>query len=69
MGNKPGLFYKNLIINFHHHHKRFNAVCKSTVNLAFLRIQLGDQEYRKLNRVLRIKVSGKKQDGAKRNNG
>ena len=69
MENKPGLFYKNPISNCHHNHKSFNAVCNSTVNLSFLRLQLRDQEYRKFNRVLRIKVSGKKQDGAKQNNG
>ena len=39
MENKPGLRYKTYLINCHRHHKDFNAVCRSTVNLAFLRIQ------------------------------
>ena len=39
MENKLGLRYTNHIINCHRNHKGFNAVCKSTVNLAFLRLQ------------------------------
>ena len=39
MENKPGLRYTTNLINCHRHHKGFNAVCKSTVNLAFLRLQ------------------------------
>ena len=39
MENKLGLRYKNHLINCHRHRKVFNAVCKSTVNLAFLIIQ------------------------------
>ena len=39
MVNKIGLRYTTHLINFHRHHKGFNAVCKSTVNLAFLRLQ------------------------------
>ena len=37
--NKLGLRYTTHIINFHCRHKSFNAVCKSTVNLSFLRLQ------------------------------
>ena len=37
--NKLGLLYTTHIINYHCHHKYFNIVCKSTVNLAFLIIQ------------------------------
>ena len=36
MENKIGLRYITHLINVHRHHKGFNAVCKSTVNLAFL---------------------------------
>ena len=39
MENKIGLCYTTNIINYHRHHKGFNAVCKSTVNLTFLRLQ------------------------------
>ena len=37
--NRLGLRYTNHLINFHHHQNGFYAVCKSTVNLAFLRLQ------------------------------
>ena len=36
MENKLCLRYTTHISNCHIHHKGFNAVCKSTVNLAFL---------------------------------
>ena len=39
MENKLCLHYTTHIINCHCHHKDFNVVCKSTVNLAFLRLQ------------------------------
>ena len=39
MENKLGLRYTIHLIKFHRHHKGFNAVCKSTVNLDFLRPQ------------------------------
>ena len=39
MENKLGTRYTTHIINCHRHHKGFNAVCKSTVNLAFLILQ------------------------------
>ena len=39
MKNKLGLRYKTHLINCHCHHKGFNAVCKSSVNQAFLRLQ------------------------------
>ena len=39
MENKLGLRYTTHLINFHRHHRGFNAVCNSTVNLAFLRLQ------------------------------
>ena len=37
--NKLGIRYTTHIINCHRQHKGFNAVFKSTVNLAFLRLQ------------------------------
>ena len=39
MENIFGLGYTTQLINCHRHNKGFNAVCKSTVNLAFLIIQ------------------------------
>ena len=34
-----GLCYTTHLVNCHRHHKGFNAVCKSAVNIAFLRLQ------------------------------
>ena len=39
MENGLGLRYKTHLINCRRHHNGFYAVCKSTVNLAFLRLQ------------------------------
>ena len=39
MGNRPGLRYTTKLINCHHHQNGVDAVCWSTVNLAFLRLQ------------------------------
>ena len=39
MENRLGLSYTNKIINCHRHQNGFDAVCRSTVNLAFLRLQ------------------------------
>ena len=39
MENRLGLRYTTHLINCHSRHKGFNAMCKSTVNLAFLRLQ------------------------------
>ena len=39
MENRLGLRYTTQLINCHRHQNGFDAVCKSTVNLAFLRLQ------------------------------
>ena len=39
LGNILGLHYTTHIINCHRHHNGFDAVCKSTVNIAFLRLK------------------------------
>ena len=39
MKKKLDLHYTAHLINCHRHHKGFNAVCKSIVNIAFLRLQ------------------------------
>ena len=38
-GNRLGIRYTTHLINYHRHHEGFNALCKSTVNISFLRIQ------------------------------
>ena len=35
MENRRGLRYTTNLINYHLHHEGFNAVCNSTVNMAF----------------------------------
>ena len=39
MENILGLRYTTLLINCHRHQNGFDAVCKYTVNIAFLRLQ------------------------------
>ena len=39
MKNELGLRYTTHLINCHHYHTGFNAVCKSTLNLSFLGLQ------------------------------
>ena len=39
MENRLGLRYPTHLTNFHRHQNSFNAVCKSIVNPAFLRLQ------------------------------
>ena len=38
MENRLGLTYTTKLINFHRHQNDFDAVCRTTVNLAFLRL-------------------------------
>ena len=38
MENILGLIYTTKLINYHRHRNGFDAVCRSTVNLAFLRL-------------------------------
>ena len=37
--NRLGLSYTTQLINYHHYRSGFDAVCRFTVNLAFLRLQ------------------------------
>ena len=53
MENRLGLRYTTLLINCHRHQNGFNAVCKSTVNLAFLRLQT------KITRIQKIQQGTK----------
>ena len=39
MENHHGMCYTIHLINYNHHQKGYNEVCKSTVNVSFFRIQ------------------------------
>ena len=56
MENRLGLRYTTQLINFHCYRNGFDAVCKSTVNLAFLRLQP------KITRIQKIQ-QGTKNEG------
>ena len=51
MEKKLGLGYTTHIINCHFHHKGFNALWKSTVNLAFLILQRKREIIQKIQQV------------------
>ena len=53
MENRLGLRYKTKLINCHRHQNGFDAVCRSTVNLAFLRLQP------KITRIQKIQQGAK----------
>ena len=53
MENRLGLSYTTKLINFHLHQNGFDAVCRSTVNLAFLRLQP------KITRIQKIQQGAK----------
>ena len=59
MENKLGLCYTTHIINCHLHLNGFDAVCKSTVNLDFLRLQP------KITRIQKIQ-QGTKNEGKRK---
>ena len=56
MENRLGLTYTTKLINCHRHQNGFDAVCRSTVNLAFLRLQP------KITRIQKIQ-QGTKNEG------
>ena len=51
MEKKLGLSYTTHLINCRLHHKGFNAVCKSTFNPAFLRLQPKRTRIHKIQQV------------------
>ena len=56
------LRYTTLLINCHRQTNGDNAVCRSTVNLAYRRLlPLILQEFRKYNKEQKMRVSGKMQ--------
>ena len=59
MENKLGLRYTTHIINCYRHHKKINAVCNSTVNIAFLGLQP------KRTRIQKIQQGNKNEDNCK----
>ena len=69
MENHLGLRYTTHLINCHYHQKGSNAVCTSTVNIDFLRLQPIRKKYRRFNKVQIMRVIGNRQECAKQNNG
>ena len=69
MENRLGIMYITKLLNCHHHKNGVDAVCRSTVNLAFLRLAPKITRIQKIQQGTRMRVSGKKQDNAKQNNG
>ena len=67
--NKLDLRYTTHNINCYLHHKGLNAVCKSTVNLAFFMLQPKITIIQKIQQSTKNVVKLEKQDGAKGNNG
>ena len=62
MGKRIGLQCTTIIINCHRQTNGENAVCRSTVNLAYRRLlPLILQEFRKYNKEQEIRVSVKRQ--------
>ena len=59
MENRLGLSYTTKIINCHRYRNGFDAVCRSTVNLAFLRLQP------KITRIQKIQ-QGTKNEGKRK---
>ena len=69
MENKLCLRYKTHIINFHRHHKVLNAVCKSTMNLAFLILQPKITRIKKIKQVTKNEVKWKESRQRETKNG
>ena len=59
MENRLGLAYTTKLINCHRHQNGFDALCTSTVNLAFLRLQP------KITRIQKIQQGAKKKGKGK----
>ena len=51
MENRLGIRYTTQLINCHRYRNGFDAVCKSTVNLAFLRLQPKITRIQKIQQV------------------
>ena len=51
MENRLGVSYTTQLINFHRYRNGFDDVCRSTVNLAFLRLQPKITRIKKIQQV------------------
>ena len=69
MENRLGLSYTTQLINCYLYRNDFDAVCKSTVHLAFLRLQPKIKIIQKIQQGTKNEGSGKKQDNSKHKNG
>ena len=69
MENRIGLRYTTHLINCHLYRNGFDAVFRSTVNLAFLRLQPKITRIQKIQQGTKNEGKQKKQDNAKQNNG
>ena len=69
MGNKIGPRYTAHLIDWHRHHKVFNAVCKPTINIAFLRLQPKIIRIQKIQQVTKNEVNWKEARQLQKNNG
>ena len=59
MENRLGLRYTTHLINYHRHQSGFDAVCKSTVYLAFLRLQPKKTRIQKIQQGTKNEVKRK----------
>ena len=69
MENRLGLRYTTQLINCHRYRKGFDAVCKSTVNLAFLRLQPKITRIQKIQQSIKNEGKWKETRQHKKNNG
>ena len=67
MENRLRFFYTTSLINFQYKTQVFDAVLKSTVNLAFNRLKQ-KQKNRKLNQVQIMRLNEKRQECANQKN-
>ena len=64
MENRNGLIYTTKLINCHRHGNGFDAVCRSTVNLAFLRLTPNITKIQKIQQG--TKNEGKRKESRRR---
>ena len=69
MENRLGLRYTTQLINCHRYRNGFDAVCKYTVNLAFLRLQPKITIIQKIQQVTNNESKWKESRQRQKNNG
>ena len=67
--NRLSLRYTTHLINCHCHNNGFDAVCKSTVNLSFLRLQPKITRIQKIQQVTKNEGKWKEARQRQKNNG